>query len=82
MGWRTIYSSELSGSQQNIVEMTRWETWVKWLKANVITRCLLPSGIRVGYTPGVLTDATAELAVSLLLTTCRRLPEAIEEVKK
>ncbi|XP_011931308.1 PREDICTED: glyoxylate reductase/hydroxypyruvate reductase isoform X7 [Cercocebus atys] len=39
-------------------------------------------GIRVGYTPDVLTDATAELAVSLLLTTCRRLPEAIEEVKK
>uniref|UniRef100_A0A8C6RL30 Glyoxylate reductase/hydroxypyruvate reductase n=1 Tax=Nannospalax galili TaxID=1026970 RepID=A0A8C6RL30_NANGA len=38
-------------------------------------------GIRVGYTPDVLTDATAELAVSLLLTTCRRLPEAIEEVK-
>nr|XP_045371163.1 glyoxylate reductase/hydroxypyruvate reductase isoform X3 [Camelus bactrianus] len=39
------------------------------------------SGIRVGYTPDVLTDTTAELAVSLLLTTCRRLPEAIEEVK-
>ncbi|XP_049482595.1 glyoxylate reductase/hydroxypyruvate reductase isoform X3 [Panthera uncia] len=39
-------------------------------------------GIRVGYTPDVLTDATAELAVSLLLTTCRRLPEAIEEVRK
>nr|KAF6314622.1 glyoxylate and hydroxypyruvate reductase [Myotis myotis] len=38
-------------------------------------------GIRVGYTPDVLTDATAELAVSLLLTTSRRLPEAIEEVK-
>nr|XP_019584823.1 PREDICTED: glyoxylate reductase/hydroxypyruvate reductase [Rhinolophus sinicus] len=38
-------------------------------------------GIRVGYTPDVLTDSTAELAVSLLLTTCRRLPEAIEEVK-
>uniref|UniRef100_A0A2K5PZK4 Glyoxylate and hydroxypyruvate reductase n=1 Tax=Cebus imitator TaxID=2715852 RepID=A0A2K5PZK4_CEBIM len=38
-------------------------------------------GIRVGYTPDVLTDATAELAVSLLLSTCRRLPEAIEEVK-
>ncbi|XP_017709047.1 PREDICTED: glyoxylate reductase/hydroxypyruvate reductase isoform X2 [Rhinopithecus bieti] len=38
-------------------------------------------GIRVGYTPDVLTDTTAELAVSLLLTTCRRLPEAIEEVK-
>ncbi|KAM9099028.1 glyoxylate reductase/hydroxypyruvate reductase [Sarcophilus harrisii] len=38
-------------------------------------------GIRVGYTPDVLTDATAELAVSLLLTTSRRLPESIEEVK-
>nr|XP_036852440.1 glyoxylate reductase/hydroxypyruvate reductase isoform X3 [Manis javanica] len=38
-------------------------------------------GIRVGYTPDVLTDATAELAVSLLLTTSRRLPEAIAEVK-
>ncbi|XP_004874633.1 glyoxylate reductase/hydroxypyruvate reductase isoform X3 [Heterocephalus glaber] len=38
-------------------------------------------GIRVGYTPDVLTDATAELAVSLLLTTCRRLPEAMAEVK-
>lgn len=55
---------------------------MKVLEATVTTRCLIPSGIRVGYTPGVLTDATAELAVSLLLTTCRRLPEAIEEVKK
>lgn len=51
-------------------------------EACVATRSLLPSGIRVGYTPDVLTDATAELAMSLLLTTCRRLPEAIEEVKK
>ncbi|XP_034546872.1 glyoxylate reductase/hydroxypyruvate reductase isoform X2 [Notolabrus celidotus] len=38
-------------------------------------------GIRVGYTPGVLTDATAELTVALLLATARRLPEAVEEVK-
>lgn len=52
------------------------------LEAIVTASSLVHSGIRVGYTPGVLTDATAELAVSLLLTTCRRLPEAIEEVKK
>lgn len=39
------------------------------------------SGIRVGYTPDVLTDATAELTVALLLATARRLPEAMEEVK-
>ncbi|XP_076021112.1 glyoxylate reductase/hydroxypyruvate reductase [Genypterus blacodes] len=38
-------------------------------------------GVRVGYTPGVLTDATAELTVSLLLATARRIPEGVEEVK-
>ncbi|XP_045418428.1 glyoxylate reductase/hydroxypyruvate reductase isoform X1 [Lemur catta] len=49
----------------------------RWL---VITS-ICPHVHRSGYTPDVLTDTTAELAVSLLLTTCRRLPEAIEEVK-
>ncbi|XP_045886951.1 glyoxylate reductase/hydroxypyruvate reductase isoform X1 [Micropterus dolomieu] len=38
-------------------------------------------GIRVGYTPDVLTDATAELTIALLLATARRLPEGVEEVK-
>uniref|UniRef100_A0A3Q3LJE6 Glyoxylate reductase/hydroxypyruvate reductase n=1 Tax=Mastacembelus armatus TaxID=205130 RepID=A0A3Q3LJE6_9TELE len=38
-------------------------------------------GIRVGYTPDVLTDATAELTVALLLATARRIPEGLEEVK-
>ncbi|XP_049876392.1 glyoxylate reductase/hydroxypyruvate reductase [Pectinophora gossypiella] len=38
-------------------------------------------GIRIGYTPDVLTDATAELTVALLLTTSRRLPEAQHEAK-
>ncbi|XP_078731644.1 glyoxylate reductase/hydroxypyruvate reductase isoform X1 [Lampetra fluviatilis] len=38
-------------------------------------------GIRVGYTPDVLTDATAELTVGLLLATSRRLVEAAAEVK-
>ncbi|CAL9706728.1 unnamed protein product [Knipowitschia caucasica] len=38
-------------------------------------------GIRVGYTPDVLTDATAELTVALLLATARRLPEGVEEAK-
>ncbi|XP_044061303.1 glyoxylate reductase/hydroxypyruvate reductase [Siniperca chuatsi] len=38
-------------------------------------------GIRVGYTPDVLTDATAELTVALLLAAARRLPEGVEEVK-
>lgn len=37
-------------------------------------------GIKVGYTPGVLTDATAELTVSLLLATSRRLFDAHTEL--
>lgn len=37
--------------------------------------------IIVGYTPEVLTDATAELTVALLLATSRRLTEAVHEVK-
>ncbi|XP_067839452.1 glyoxylate reductase/hydroxypyruvate reductase-like [Heptranchias perlo] len=38
-------------------------------------------GIRVGYTPDVLTNATAELTVALLLATTRRLMEAVAEAK-
>ncbi|XP_052743454.1 glyoxylate reductase/hydroxypyruvate reductase [Bicyclus anynana] len=38
-------------------------------------------GIKVGYTPNVLTDATAELTMALLLTTSRRLPEAQLDAK-
>lgn len=37
-------------------------------------------GVRVGYTPDVLTDATAELTLALLLATGRRLVEASKEV--
>lgn len=37
--------------------------------------------IRIGYTPDVLTDATAELTVGLLLATSRRLLEAAAEVR-
>ncbi len=43
--------------------------------------CVFPRGIRVGYTPDVLTDAVAELTVALLLTTSRRLVEATHEAK-
>lgn len=38
--------------------------------------------IAVGNTPDVLTDATAELTVALLLATSRRLMEATKEVTK
>ncbi|MBJ7472362.1 MAG: D-glycerate dehydrogenase [Solirubrobacteraceae bacterium] len=37
-------------------------------------------GIPVGNTPDVLTDATADLAMALLLATARRLPEAAANV--
>ncbi|XP_072944651.1 glyoxylate reductase/hydroxypyruvate reductase [Epargyreus clarus] len=38
-------------------------------------------GIKIGYTPDVLTDATAELTLALLLSTSRRLPEAMHEAR-
>jgi lactate dehydrogenase-like 2-hydroxyacid dehydrogenase len=38
-------------------------------------------GVKVGHTPGVLTETTADLTVALLLATARRLPEAITTVK-
>lgn len=38
-------------------------------------------GIRVGNTPDVLTDATADLAVALLLAAARRLREGLDRVR-
>lgn len=38
-------------------------------------------GIPVGFTPNVLTNATAELTVTLLLTVSRRIKEGIQAVK-
>jgi len=38
-------------------------------------------GIQVGNTPGVLTDAVADLTVGLLLATARLFPQAIDSVK-
>lgn len=58
---------------------TVWGFMHKAMKFSIF---LCPRGIRVGYTPDVLTDATAELTVALLLATARRLPEGVEEVKK
>lgn len=37
-------------------------------------------GIRIGNTPDVLTDATADLAFALLLAAARRIPEAVASV--
>jgi lactate dehydrogenase-like 2-hydroxyacid dehydrogenase len=38
-------------------------------------------GIPVGHTPGVLTDATADLAFTLLMAAARRIPEGVEKVR-
>jgi glyoxylate reductase len=39
-------------------------------------------GIPVGVTPDVLTDATAEIAIALMLSVARRLPEAAAAVRE
>ncbi len=38
-------------------------------------------GVRLGNTPGVLTETTAELAFALMLATARRIPEGVHAVK-
>jgi lactate dehydrogenase-like 2-hydroxyacid dehydrogenase len=48
---------------------------------NIDLEAATTRGIPVGHTPGVLTDATADLAFTLLMTAARRIPEAIEKVK-
>ncbi|EDO47853.1 predicted protein [Nematostella vectensis] len=48
---------------------------------HVTTKELKNRNIPLGYTPNVLTDATATLTVALLLATSRRLIEAVGEVK-
>lgn len=42
----------------------------------------LRRGVAVGNTPGVLTDTTADLAMALLLTTARRIPESIDAIRR
>ncbi|XP_076243900.1 glyoxylate reductase/hydroxypyruvate reductase-like [Calliopsis andreniformis] len=45
-------------------------------------KALKSRNIRVGYTPGILTNATAELTMALLLATSRRLIEANRAIYK
>ncbi|MGD2145645.1 MAG: D-glycerate dehydrogenase [Anaerolineae bacterium] len=47
---------------------------------NIDLQAATERGIPVGHTPGVLTDATADLAFALLLAAARRIPEGVEKV--
>nr|XP_014346191.1 PREDICTED: glyoxylate reductase/hydroxypyruvate reductase-like [Latimeria chalumnae] len=48
---------------------------------HVALKELKKRGIRLGYTPDVLTDAVAELTIALLLIISRHLVEAVEEAR-
>jgi len=48
---------------------------------NVDLAAATERGIPVGHTPGVLTEATADMAFALLMAIARRIPEGIEKVK-
>lgn len=49
---------------------------------NIDVEAAASHGIRVGNTPGVLTDATADLAMALILGTARRVPEGDAMVRE
>ena len=49
---------------------------------NIALGAATARGIPVGHTPGVLTNATADLAFTLLMAAARRIPEGIETVKE
>jgi glyoxylate reductase len=48
---------------------------------NVDVAALARAGIPLGHTPDVLTEATADLAVGLLLAGARRIPEGVDHVR-
>ena len=48
---------------------------------NVDLEAATARSIPVGHTPGVLTEATADLTFALLMTAARRIPEGIENVQ-
>jgi len=48
---------------------------------NVDLAACTQRGIPVGHTPGVLTEATADLSMALILAASRRLPEAASDAK-
>ena len=48
---------------------------------NIDVAAATAAGIAVGHTPGVLTDATADLAFALLMATARRVAEGDREVR-
>ena len=49
--------------------------------SNIDVPAALARGVRIGNTPGVLTDATADLVLALTLATCRLLPQAALAVR-
>jgi lactate dehydrogenase-like 2-hydroxyacid dehydrogenase len=49
---------------------------------NVDVAACTRRGLPVGNTPGVLTEATADLAMALLLSAARRLPEASQDARQ
>lgn len=49
---------------------------------NIDVEAATERGIPVGHTPGVLTDATADLTFALLMAAARRIVEAAEKVRR
>jgi glyoxylate reductase len=69
--------AELIGAAPNLRAISNYAVGYD----NIDLRAAAARGIPVGNTPDVLTDATADLALALLLAVARKIPEGIEEVR-
>jgi lactate dehydrogenase-like 2-hydroxyacid dehydrogenase len=48
---------------------------------NIDLKAATARGIPVGHTPGVLTEATADMTFALLMSAARRIPEGVDDVR-
>ncbi len=68
---------ELLGAASNLVAVSTMAVGVD----NIDLVACTEQGIPVGHTPGVLTEATADMAFALLLAAARRVGEGIDHVR-
>ncbi|MBS1676438.1 MAG: D-glycerate dehydrogenase [Actinobacteria bacterium] len=80
-GWLSLVSDRIDGELLEANPALRVVSNYAVGSDNIDARAAAAHGVAVGVTPDVLTEATADLALGLLLVTARRLREAAADVR-